>query len=73
MPEVLEHYRYWQEFPPLHLLVRAFVGFKPAPSKREGLADLKANVGRVPGVNATKISDLPDWARNPKPWPMNAN
>lgn len=74
MPEVLEHYRYWAEFPPLHLLVRAFVRFQPKAVDKHGadaMRELRALAGG-PGTKVSRISDLPGWAK-PKPWPMNVN
>lgn len=32
MPRYRALARYWRQFPPVHLLLRALVGFKPAPT-----------------------------------------
>jgi hypothetical protein len=34
-PEVLNQLDYWAQYPPAHLLLRGFVGYKPPRSKTE--------------------------------------
>lgn len=34
-PEVLKQLDYWAQYPPTHILMRGFVGYKPPRSKTE--------------------------------------
>jgi len=62
-PEVVEQLEYWAEYPPMHLLMRAYVGYKP-PSpediERENAAGMAA-LGLRPGAKVPKLSKAPAY------------
>lgn len=35
-PEVEEHFEYWQEHPPVHMLVAGYLGYKKPEKPRQG-------------------------------------
>ena len=56
---------YWAEFPPVHILLRGFVGYEP-PVKRsqeeaimEAMPVLSSQNGKIPGA-----LKAPDWVKD---------
>lgn len=45
-PEVQEHFEYWDEHPPVHLLVAGYLGYKPKKQESGDFGELIA-MGRL--------------------------
>lgn len=50
MCDVIELFDYWSQFPPMHILMRGYVGYKPEARREE-------KSRRIVGERAAKVSN----------------
>ena len=64
IPRLRALMRYWEQHPPVHLLVAAYLGFKPsgAPTSREAAADIAALASDAPQIKGAPKLDTSAWA-----------
>jgi hypothetical protein len=63
MCDAMELFDYWHEFPPMHVLMRGYVGYKPerVPDKNDAVQSLRA---MAPGSGPKKkLSQAPEYIR----------
>lgn len=61
--------RHWRESPPMHLLVKAYVGYEPpAPPSAEPDAEMAAVLRTTPVIQAARIDDSA-WQTHRAPTP----
>lgn len=60
---------YWAKHPPVHLLVAAYLGFKPADGKvsADTTKQLDAMVGQTPTIQGAPKLDTSAWDNRGKP------
>lgn len=69
MPRLKALNAYWAKHPPVHLMVAAYLGFKPADGKpsEDTAKQLDAMVGQAPTVRGAPKLDNSAWNNRGKP------
>jgi hypothetical protein len=60
--DVMELFDYWRDYPPMHWLMRAYVGYKPPVNLEGDLGDAQRMLN--PGITgAKKLANAPERIR----------
>jgi hypothetical protein len=60
--DVMELFEYWREYPPMHWLLRSYVGYEPPARDMEDQSQAMAALNRTAG-RAKKTSRAPEHVR----------